>query len=120
MEKRIHCHDGSLAPMIAKQNEKGTWDIFRISEVLGMGAANYQTKLFDFEICDLVILNSTKGIAYVCIKKDQKWGLLEIKANDTIECEWKMISEFTYPSDEKMLSDLKIIKGDFIVQSHFN
>lgn len=114
MEKQIYCHDGSLAAMIAKQNKNGTWDIFRISEVLGMGSADYKTKVFDFEISDLVILNSTSGISYVCLKKDQNWGLLEIKANDTIECEWKMISEFTYPTAEKMLSDFKINRLDFI------
>jgi len=115
MEKRIHCHDGSLAPIIAKQNEKGTWNIFRISEVLGMGSADYSTKLFDFEITDLILLNSYNGKAYVCIKKDQKWGLLEIKNNETIECEWKMISNYIYPSLEKMLFDFKINKGDFII-----
>lgn len=115
MEKMIHCHDGSLAAIIAKQNENGTWDIFGISEVFGMGSADYNTKLFDFEISDLVILNSTSGISYVCIKKDQKWGLLEIKDNQTNECDWKIISEFTYPTAEKMLSDFKINKLDFIV-----
>jgi len=115
MVRNIHCHDGSLAPMIAKQNEKGTWDIFGISEVFGMGAADYKTKLFDFEITDLILLNSYNGKAYVCIKKDQKWGLLEIKDNQTNECDWKIISEFTYPTAEKMLSDFKINKLDFIV-----
>ena len=114
MEKNIYCHDASLAAMIAKHNKNGTWDIFRISEVFGMGSADYNTKLFDFEISDLVILNSTSGISYVCLKKDQNWGLLEIKANDTIQCEWKMISEFTYPTAEKMLSDFKINSLDFM------
>lgn len=114
MEKMIHCHDGSLAAMIAKQNEKSTWDIFGISEVFGMGSADYNTKLFDFEISDLVILNSISGISYVCIKKDQKWGLLEIKENETVECDWKMISDFNYPTADKMLSDFKINRLDFM------
>ncbi len=70
--------------------------------------------IFDLEIADVIILNSYNGTAFVCIKKDQNWGLLEIKANDTIECEWKMISEFTYPTTEKMLSDFKINRGDFM------
>lgn len=113
MVRNIHCHDGSLAPMIANQNKNSTWDIFRISEVFGMGAADYKTKLFDFEISDLVILNSFSGISYVCLKKEQKWGLLEIKANETVECDWKMISDFTYPTPEKMLSDFKINPLDF-------
>lgn len=115
MEKRIYCHDGSLAPMIAKYNENGTWDIFGISEVFGMGSADYKTKLFDFVISDLILLNSFSGISYVCLKKDQKWGLLEIKDNQTIESDWKIISEFTYPTVDKMLSDFKINRLDFIV-----
>lgn len=114
MEKNIFCHDASLAAMIAIHNKNGTWDIFRISEVFGMGSADYKTKVFDFEIADLVILNSFNGISYVCVKKDQNWGLLEIKTNDTIECEWKMISEFTYQSVDKILSDFKINQLDFM------
>lgn len=114
MEKRIYCQDSSLAAMIAKHNKNGTWDIFRISQVFGMGSADYNIKLFDFELSDLVILNSFNGIAYVCVKKDQKWGLLEIKANGTIECEWKMLSEFTYPSVDKMLSEFNINSVDFM------
>jgi hypothetical protein len=113
MTRNIYCQDASLAAMFAKQKRNGNWDIFRISEVLGMGLADYKTKVFDFEIADLVILNSDSGISYVCVKKGQNWGLLEIKANGTIECEWKMISEFTFPSAEKMLSDFKIEQLDF-------
>jgi hypothetical protein len=113
MEKNIYCQDASLAAMFAKQKRNGNWDIFRISEIFGMGSADYKAKVFDFEISDLVILNSASGISYVCVKKGQNWGLLEIKANGTIECEWKMISEFTYPSVDKMLSDFKINQLDF-------
>ena len=114
MVKNIYCQDASLAAMFAKQKKNGTWDIFRISEIFGMGSADYKAKVFDFEISDLVILNSTTGISYVCVKKDHNWGLLEIKANGTIECEWKMISEFNYPTAEKMLSDFKINQLDFM------
>ena len=99
--------------MIAKRNKNGTWDIFAISEVFGMGRADYKRKLFDFVISDLIILNSFSGTSYVCVKQEQKWGLLEIKANDTIECDWKMISEFTYITAEEMLSDFKINRLDF-------
>ncbi len=114
MEKRIHCNDGILAPMIAKQNKNGSWDIFGISEVFGMGSSDYNAKLFDFVISDLIILNSFSGTAYVCLKKDQKWGLLEIKDNQTIECDWKIISDFIYYTAEKILSDFNINRVDYI------
>ena len=114
MAKNIHCHDESLAAMITKQNKNGTWDIFGISEVFGMGAADYNTKLFDFEISDLIILNSFSGMSYVCFKKEQNWELLEIKVSETVECHWKLISEFVYPKAEKMLSDFKINRLDFM------
>lgn len=113
MEKHIYCHDGSLAPMIAKYNN-GSWDILGISEVFGMGSADYKTKLFDFVISDLILLNSFNGTSYVCLKKDQKWGLLEIKDNKTNECDWKIISDFTYSAAEKMLSDFNINRLEFI------
>jgi hypothetical protein len=113
MEKLIHCHDGCLAPMIAIQNENGTWEIFGISEVFGMGSGDYKKRLFDFSFSDLIILNSMKGKAYVCLKKYSNWGLLELNDNKTIECDWRIISDFIYTTSEEMLSDYKINKLDF-------
>ena len=83
MEKLIHCTDGSLAPMIAKQIPDGTWEIFGLSEVFGMGSGDFKKKIFDFVISDLMILNSMSGISYIGIKKDQNWGLIEVKDNNT-------------------------------------
>ena len=98
------------APTSGKRNS-----VLNAAEVGTRKQPDLLAKIFAFEIADLIILNSYSGTAFVCIKKDQNWGLLEIKANDTIECEWKMISEFTYPTSEKMLSDFKINRGDFIL-----
>ena len=114
MQKLIYCNDGSLAPMIAERIADGTWEIFGISEVFGMGSGDYKTKLFDFVISDLIILNSMEGTSYVCLKKDQKWGLLEVKDNNTIECVWKLMSEFSYSTPKEMLSDFKINRHDFM------
>ncbi len=113
MEKLISCHDGCLVPMIAKQYKNGTWEIFGISEVFGMGAGDYKKRLFDFLFSDLIILNSMRGKSYVCLKKDTKWGLLELNDNKTIECDWKIISDFFYTTYEEMLSDYKINILDF-------
>lgn len=113
MDKLIYCHDGCLAPMIAKQNAYATWEIYGISKVYGMGSGEYKRKLFDFVLSEIIVLNSFKGIAYVCLKRDLKWGLLEVKANNTIECDWKMISDFSYATFEEVLSDFNINKFDF-------
>ena len=114
MEKLIHCHDGCLAPMIAKQNENATWEIFGISKVFGMGSGDYKKRLFDFSFSDLLILNSFNGRAYVCLKKDTKWGLLELNDNKTIEGEWKMISNFTFNTCEELLLEFNINRLEFI------
>ena len=114
MEKLIHCHDGCLVPMIAKQNGNATWEIFGISEVFGMGSGDYKKRLFDFSFSDLLILNSMNGKAYVCLKKDTKWGLFELNDNKTIECEWKMISNFTYNTYEELLLEFKINRLEFM------
>jgi hypothetical protein len=114
MRKLIHCHDGCLVPMIATQNGNGTWEIFGISEVFGMGSGDYKKRLFDFPISDLLILNSMNGKAYVCLKKDKKWGLLELNDNKTIECEWRIISDFSYNTSEELLLDFKINRLEFM------
>lgn len=113
MEKKIYCHDGSLAAMVAKKNEKGTWEIFGLSEVFGMGSGDYQKKLFDFSFSDLILLNSMEGKAYVCLKKGTKWGLLELKDNQTHEGEWKLLADFTYLTADEMLLEHNINKLDF-------
>lgn len=103
MRESIYCHDGCLCTMVAKKNRNGTWGIYGPSVVYGMGDAEYEKKLFDFEFEDLLLMNSFRGIAYVCIKKAEKWGLIEIKDNKTVECEWKLISDFSFDSTEEML-----------------
>ena len=107
-EKLIYCQDWSITPMIAKRNKQKRWDIYGMSEVVGMGNAEYNKKLFDFNFTELIPINSHNGISYVCLKKDDKWGLLELKGNETVECEWKIIVDFTYDDMDKMLAELKI------------
>ena len=108
MWENIYCHDGSLGPMKARQNRNGAWEIFGVSEVRGMGDADYENNLFETDFEELVLLNSFRGIAYVCMKKHGRWGLLEIRDNKTVECEWKIISDFQYSTVEELLDDFKI------------
>jgi len=108
MEKLIHCIDASITAMIALPNKSNKWDLFAISEIHGMGNADYNKKLFDFDFIEVVPLNTSSGLSYVCLNKDNKWGLLELKYNDTIQCEWKIIADFIYNDMGTMLKEKKI------------
>jgi len=113
MEKLFSCHDGCLAPVIAKRNENKKWILFNISEVQGMGMAEYKNRITDIEYDDLIAMNSFSGVSYICTKVNNKWGLIEIKDNQTPQCEWKVLCENKYDSLEALLSDMKINKEDF-------
>jgi hypothetical protein len=112
MQKLIHCIDASITAMIALPNKSNKWDIFAISKVHGMGKADYNKKVFDFDFIEVVPLNTSSGLSYVCLNKDNKWGLLELKYNDTIQCEWKLIADFIYDDMDSMLQELKSKKNE--------
>jgi hypothetical protein len=108
MEKIIYCNDGSLAAMIARTNKSKKWDLFGISEIHGMGNADYNKKLFDFDFIEVVPLNSFSGKSYVCLNKDNKWGLLEVKDSETPHCEWNIIADFIYDDVDSIITEMKI------------
>lgn len=101
--------------MIALPNKSNKWDIFAISEIHGMGNADYNKKVFDFDFIEVVPLNTSSGLSYVCLNKDNKWGLLELKYNDTIQCEWKLIADFIYDDLDSMLKERKINKKKYSI-----
>jgi len=103
----IYCHDGSLAAMKAVKNKSKRWDLLGISEVMGMGNAKYEKKLFDFDFTEIEPMNSYDGISYVGLNKNKKWGLMEVKDNRTPQCEWKLIADFVYDEIDVMLSEIK-------------
>ena len=115
MQKLIHCIDASITAMIALPNKSNKWDIFAISEIHGMGNADYNKKVFDFDFIEVVPLNTSSGLSYVCLNKDNKWGLLELKFNDTIQCEWKLITDFSYDDMDSMLQGRKINKKKYSI-----
>ena len=113
MEKVIYCNDGSLAAMIAITNKSKKWDLFGISEIRGMGNADYNKKLFDFDFIEVVPLNSFSGKSYVCLNNDHKWGLLEVKDSETAHCEWGILADFIYNDVDSMMTEMKIDKKKF-------
>lgn len=115
-EKLISCHDGCLTPMIAIMNDKQKWEIFGVSEVFGMGRADYKKKLFEYDFDDIVILNSMYGVSYLCLLKINKWCLIEIKDNSTIECEWKILSYYCEEDLDLLLNQYGINKKEFSIE----
>jgi hypothetical protein len=113
MEKLIHCIDASITAMIALPNKSNKWDIFAISKVHGMGKADYNKKVFDFDFIEVVPMNSFSGKSYVCLKKENKWGLLEVKDSETAHCEWNLIANFIYDDIDCMLTEMKIDRNEF-------
>ena len=111
--QHVYCSDASIAAICALNYKDATWRLFGVSEVIAMGWADYKIQLFDFVFSDLIAFNSFNKTAYVCLKKDLKWGLLELKDNGTIQCEWKLIADFTYTTAEEMLVDFKLDKSSF-------
>ncbi len=107
-EKLFSCHDGCQAPIIGIRNKNKKWELFTISQVIGMGVAKYETKVTDLLYDDLVEMNSTLGLSYIGTCLNHKWGLIQIKNNHTPQCEWKVLSENKYDSLEALLEDLKI------------
>jgi len=113
MEKVIYCNDGSLAAMIARTNKSKKWDLFGISEIRGMGDADYNKKLFNFDFIEVVPLNSFSGKSYVCLNKNKIWGLLEVNNSETPHCEWNIIADFIYQDIDYMLNEMKIDRKKF-------
>jgi len=58
MVKNIYCNDGCLAAMVAISNRPNNWDLFCISKIHGMGKADYNKKVFDFDFIEVIPLNS--------------------------------------------------------------
>ena len=96
MEKLIYCNDSCLVAMIARTNKSNRWNIFGISKVHGLGSMGYDRKLFDFDFIEVVPLDSSNGKAYVCLNKDNKWGLMEVRDNNTAISDWSMLVDFLY------------------------
>lgn len=101
------CDDGCLSPVIAvKTNNK--WQLYGISKVFGMGFAEWEKKLFEVDYDQVIPLNSFSGLSYILVCKNNKYGLIQIKANNKAECEVTMIENMTYDNIDKLLQDKNI------------
>ena len=112
-EKMCFCADRSIAPVIARKSGSGKWQLFGISRVLGMGSAEFDLPVSLDKFDEVIPLNSFAGRSYVGLRKAAKWGLLEIRDNATLECEWSMISDFSYDRLEDVLEEKLIDRKDY-------
>lgn len=68
-----------------------------------MGNAEYNCPINDIEYDDLVDFNSFSGTSYIATKLNDKWGLIEIRDNNTPQCAWKVLAENNYNSLEELI-----------------
>lgn len=103
LEKLFRFNDGCLAALIATQNNKNKWELYGVSIINGMGNAEYEYKLFEFDFVDIVGLNGYDGLSYICLNKEGRWGLLELTENNSVSGIRRLISDFEHHDMESML-----------------
>ena len=108
-KKACHCHDGSLVPIWAIRNNCKKWELYGISVVHGQGDADHNNKIIPDEFDEVIALNSFSGKSYIVLRKDTKWGLIELKDNSTAQCEWKIISNFVHENYNDLLTIHQIV-----------
>ncbi len=112
-EKLIGFNDGCLAAMIARMNNENKWELLGVSRVIGMGNAEYDKKIIDDVFDDIIGMNSFHGKAYVGLKKDEKWGLLEVIDDGRLEGKWSLIENYTYDTLDQILEKRKVKKEEY-------
>ena len=117
--KYIHCHcnDGCMAPVIAKEQSSKRWQLFGLSEVMGMGVGDWSMPLLPEPCDEVVALNRMDGhTSYVAFRQDALWSLLKIDDNGKLECEISLIEPLNSQSSlDNLLRIQGILKEDFII-----
>ena len=81
-----------------------------------MGNAEYKNHVLGTYYDEVVGLNNISGTSYIATKTDNQWGLIKIKFNGKIECEWKLIADNSYNYLNEMLLEHNINQNDYIVE----
>lgn len=112
-----HCNDGFMAPVIAKEQSSKHWQLYGLSEVMGMGVGEWSKPLLPEPCDEVVALNRMDGhTSYVAFRQDAFWSLLKIDDNGKLECATRLIKPI---NSQPILDDLLRIQGiskeDFII-----
>ncbi len=114
-EKLVGFNDGCLAAMIGRVDGNGKWELMGISEVFGMGSAEYNRKVLDDEFDDLVAMSSFSGVAYVALKKGGRWGMVKVEDNGGLDGKWSLVERFEVNNLRALLERCGINREDFMI-----
>ena len=112
--QNFHCHDGCLAAVVGWKLSNGKWALYSMSEVMGMGMAEYEHHILDAYYDEVVGLNSYSGLSYIVTKQKDRWGLIQIRDNGKVECEWKVIADNEYNDLDGMLAEFGVDREEYI------
>ncbi len=108
------CHDGCLAALVGRKHRNGQWALYSKSKVMGMGRAEYENHIFDAYYDEVVGLNSFSGLSYIATKQSDRWGLIQIRDNGKVECEWKLVADNIYDSLDDVLAEFGVNREGYI------
>lgn len=70
--QNFHCHDGCLVAVVGWKQSNGQWALYNMSEVMGMGMAEYEHHILDAYYDEFVGLNSYSGLSYIATKQNDR------------------------------------------------
>ncbi len=106
--EQCHCTDGCMVPIVVVKTKSDKLALYGNSEVRGMGNGLWHKKITNEEYDKIVPYNSYDGISHIAVCKNDKWGLIELRDNDTAACEWKFVAEITYTNLDDLIKAYKI------------
>lgn len=97
------CTDGAMAPMLIVKTPNKKFTLYGISKIYGFGIGDWNKKIIDDEFDEIRPYNTFNGTSHIALRKNNKWGLIELRDNDTVECELKILTENKYEELDKLL-----------------
>lgn len=109
----ISCHDGSISPILVYKTALYTLDLYAVSDVHGMGDAEYETYMFGHSFSEIVVLAGQRGLSYLCLKKEGKWALAELRDDMTPQCALTFLSGYEFDNEDDLLHHFSIDSKPF-------
>lgn len=114
-----YCTDRCMTPVVANEIHSDKWQLFGLSGGEGMGVGYYE-KLLIADIFDEVIALNTmndKNGSYVAFRKENKWGIIKIIDNNTLECEIQIVQPlFNHETYDELIKSIGINPSNFSIE----